>query len=120
MGLSLWAMYQGIVVILLLNILIAMMNNTYMKVWANVDTEWKYSKSHYQVQQYLAPRAIMPPPFRWFYYFARIVRRLKEIRCFRRRLSGTISGGRLEEEERKKAYLTLMRKLVTLKLQSET
>ena len=24
-------------------------NNTYMKVWANVDTEWKYSKSHYQV-----------------------------------------------------------------------
>ena len=33
-----------------------------------------------QVQQYLAPRAIMPPPFRWFYYFARIVRRMKEIR----------------------------------------
>ena len=69
-------------------------NNTYMKVWANVDTEWKYSKSHYQVvlylshfyilrvqvQQYLAPRAIMPPPFRWFYCFARIVRRVKEIR----------------------------------------
>ena len=22
-----------------------------MKVWANVDTEWKYSKSHYQVAQ---------------------------------------------------------------------
>ena len=118
-----------------------------MKVWANVDTEWKYSKSHYQVaqttqkyqqvpnvsqstrpsylhimsiqqkitqkykmnpkvtnepksakkhqlypkgtkpsypqimsvqvQQYLTPRAIMPPLFRWFYYFASIVRRLK-------------------------------------------
>ena len=91
-GLSLWAMYQGIVVILLLNILIAMMNNTYMRIWANVDTEWKFAKTHFQVLlttsakkihektqtlnshiiiqvQYLAPRAIMPPPFRCFYYF---------------------------------------------------
>ena len=34
-GLSLWAMYQGIVVILLFNILIAMMINTYMTIWAN-------------------------------------------------------------------------------------
>ena len=48
-GLSLWAMYQGIVVILLLNILIAMMNNTYMRIWANVDTEWKFAKTHFQV-----------------------------------------------------------------------
>ena len=34
----------------------------------------------FQVQQYLAPRAIMPPPLRWFYYFARIVKRVKEMR----------------------------------------
>jgi len=123
-GLGLWAMYQGIVVILLLNILIAMMNNTYMRIWANVDTEWKYSKSHYQVQQYLAPRAIMPPPFRWFYYFARIVKRVKEMRCIRRclgrRPSATISRGQNEEEEKKRAYLALMRKLVTMKLQNES
>ena len=24
--------------------------------------------------QYLAPRATLPPPFRWVYYFAKIVR----------------------------------------------
>ena len=49
MGLSLWAMYQGIICILLINILIAMMNTTFMKVWENVDGEWKFSKSHFQV-----------------------------------------------------------------------
>jgi len=73
MGLSLWAMYQGITVILLINILIAQMNNTYLKIWENVDAEWKYSKSYFQVQ-YLAPCAVLPPPFRWFYYFAKLRR----------------------------------------------
>ena len=49
MGLSLWAMYQGIICILLINILIAMMNTTYENVWKNVDGEWKFSKSHFEV-----------------------------------------------------------------------
>jgi hypothetical protein len=49
MGLSLWAMYQGITVVLLINILIALMHSTYVKVWENVDAEWKYSKSYFQV-----------------------------------------------------------------------
>ena len=45
----------------------------------------------------------------------------KIFRCFRsRRLPGTISGGQDEEEEKKRAYLALMRKLVTMKLQSES
>ena len=48
MAVSMWAMYQGITAILLINILIALMNSTYMRVWENVDTEWKYSKT-YQV-----------------------------------------------------------------------
>ena len=48
-GLSLWAMYQGVICILLINILIAMMNTTYNKVWENIDGEWKFSKSHFQV-----------------------------------------------------------------------
>jgi transient receptor potential cation channel subfamily C protein 4 len=49
MGLSMWAMYQGITVILLINILIALMNSTYGKFSQNVDAEWKYSKSYFQV-----------------------------------------------------------------------
>ena len=49
MGYTMWAIYQGLTAILLINILIAQMNSTYLRVWENVDTEWKYSKSFYQV-----------------------------------------------------------------------
>ena len=63
MGHAMWACYQGITVILLINILIAMMNTTFSKIWLMADTAWKYSKSFYQVE-FLDPRAILPPPFR--------------------------------------------------------
>ena len=33
----------------MLNLLIAIMNNRFNKVWATSDWEWKYSKSFYQV-----------------------------------------------------------------------
>ena len=45
MGIILWAVYQTIMAILLVNILIAIMNSTYMKVWESSNTEWKYSKT---------------------------------------------------------------------------
>jgi hypothetical protein len=73
MGYSMWAMYQGLTVILLMTILIAQMNSTYQRVWENVDAEWKYSKCFSQVQ-FLTPRAILPPPFRWVYYLARLIK----------------------------------------------
>ena len=63
MGYAMWACYQGITVILLINILIAMMNTTFSKIWQAADTAWKYSKSFYQVE-FLDSRAILPPPFR--------------------------------------------------------
>ena len=65
------------------------MNSTYLRVWENVDAEWKYTKSFSQVQffvwhpllqtfhiqvQFLTPRAILPPPFRWVYYLARLIK----------------------------------------------
>merc|ERR1712110_1088761 len=50
-----------------------MMNTTFSKIWQAADTAWKYSKSFYQVE-FLDSRAILPPPFRFFYYFAVFVR----------------------------------------------
>ena len=44
-GVSFWAVYLGIVAIILINILIALMNTTYTKISADSDIEWKYSKS---------------------------------------------------------------------------
>ena len=64
MGEIVWAAYQVIVVILLLNILIAKMNTTLMNLWDHADREWKYSKSFYQVE-FLSNEAIFPVPFRF-------------------------------------------------------
>ena len=49
MGMAVWTFYQAIVSILMLNVLIAIMNTTYAKVWANVDQEWKSQRTYYQV-----------------------------------------------------------------------
>ena len=49
MGRVVWGLYQIIVTILMLNILIAIMNTTYAKVWTNFDQEWKSQRTYYQV-----------------------------------------------------------------------
>ena len=50
MGMVIWGFYQIIMSILMLNILIAIMNTTYAKVWENVDQEWKSQRTYYQVK----------------------------------------------------------------------
>ena len=44
-----WALYQIIVAIVMINILIAILNNTFAEVRQKADAKWKYSKSYYQV-----------------------------------------------------------------------
>ena len=63
MGLVMWALFQGVTTIVLLNLLIALMNSTYTRVWSQSDTIWKHSKSLYQVK-FLDSRTSMPPPFK--------------------------------------------------------
>lgn len=53
MGMVIWGFYQIIMSILMLNILIAIMNTTYAKVWTNVDQEWKSQRTYYQVIAYI-------------------------------------------------------------------
>eukprot|EP00092_Neocalanus_flemingeri_P004977 GFUD01005353.1.p1 GENE.GFUD01005353.1~~GFUD01005353.1.p1 ORF type:complete len:895 (-),score=157.64 GFUD01005353.1:705-3389(-) len=117
MGLAFWAVYQAIIVILLINILIAMMNTTYTKVSEHADIEWKYSKSYYQVQ-FLAPRAVLPPPFRMFYYFSKLIRFLKRkcVSCCGDKLQGY---GQEDRGTRHKDYLKLLLKLVKTKQHSD-
>ena len=47
--LVIWALYQIVVAIVMINLLIAVMNNTFASVWQTADKKWKYSKSYYQV-----------------------------------------------------------------------
>ena len=44
-----WALYQIIVAIIMINLLIAVMNNTFASVWQTADKKWKYSRAYYQV-----------------------------------------------------------------------
>lgn len=106
MGLAFWATYQSIVVILLINVLIAMMNTTYTIVWEHADLHWNYSKSYFQVQ-FLDPKAVFPPPFTIFYYFASFMRSVKD--------ADNESGHNqnLDDQE----YANLLRKLVKKKRQ---
>lgn len=107
MPMAFWGIYQVIVVILMLNLLIAIMNNNFNSVWATSDMEWKYSKSVYQAQ-FLPSRAAVPSPFTWVYYIARAVYRSK--------------GGSLEpakEVEEKKKYFRLLKKLILIKERKE-
>jgi len=108
MGVTFFAVYQGITVIIMMNILIAMMNSTYSKVWENADKEWKYSKTFYKVQ-FLRPRETLPPPFRWVYYFAFFMRKLKHCK---------VQQNDKTSDEKKK-YVELMNKLIKRNMQEE-
>ena len=110
MGLTMWAMYQGLAAILLINLLVALMNSTYMKVWQNVDMEWKFSRTFFQVQ-YLAPRTVFPPPFRWLYYFAKLGRWIRRQRGGKEQSSG--------KESQVEEYMDLVHKLILTKIQSD-
>ena len=70
------AIYQATVILLLINTLIALMNTTYNTIWASSDTQWKYSKSFYQIQ-FLFPREALPSPFRVLYYGAKFLYRIR-------------------------------------------
>ena len=44
-----WGAYQITIAIVMVNLLIAMMCNTFSEVWKNADKNWKYSRTYYQV-----------------------------------------------------------------------
>ena len=74
---AMWAVYQAIIVLLLINILIALMNTTYNTIWSSSDTQWKYSKSLYQIQ-FFFPREALPSPFRVLYYLAKALYKIRQ------------------------------------------
>ena len=44
-----WAGYQIVIAMIMINLLIAIMNDTFTDIRKNADTNWKYSRSYYQV-----------------------------------------------------------------------
>lgn len=75
-GNLLYATYHVIAIVVLLNVLIAMMSNTYTRVEMDADIEWKFSRSKLWMS-YFDELGTVPPPFnilpspKSLYYFFR-------------------------------------------------
>lgn len=109
-----WALYQMIAAIIMINLLIAIMNNTFASVWQTADKKWKYSRTYYQAQ-FLMEKSTFPPPFQWIYYVAKFVHWCKK--------DSTKDQGEepvdSKTREKKKKYLRLLKKLITIKQNKE-
>ena len=107
MSVGMWAIYQVIIAIILLNLLIALMNDTYSKIAKNADTEWKYNKTCY-LMTFLTPKSAVPAPFNVFYYFARWISLLRN-KCKWKQYN-TINGSK------RKKYVRLLERLIKSKM----
>lgn len=64
-ALLMFGSYSVINIIVLLNMLIAMMSNSYQIISERSDTEWKFARSHLWIS-YFDDGATLPPPFNLF------------------------------------------------------
>ena len=101
-GIVIWMSYQIIMSVLMLNILIAIMNTTYSKVWQSAESKWKFERTRYLVglteshfrklsisesmcffpqAEFTPPRASFPSPFRFLYYLAKAAYLWKQKKC---------------------------------------
>ncbi|XP_077863421.1 short transient receptor potential channel 5-like [Saccoglossus kowalevskii] len=64
-GRLLYAAYHILAIVVLLNILIAMMSNTYTRIEEDADIQWKYSRSRLWMSFY-EENSTLPPPFSLF------------------------------------------------------
>jgi transient-receptor-potential-like protein len=64
-GLLMFGSYSVINVIVLLNLLIAMMSNSYAMIVEQADTEWKFARTKLWMS-FIEESATLPPPFNIF------------------------------------------------------
>ncbi|XP_070557752.1 short transient receptor potential channel 4-like [Ptychodera flava] len=95
MGLTLYGLFCIIVMLVLLNLCIAMMSDTYTKIKENIDVEWKFVRTCMWLDFFVGP--VLPPPFNLIpspESMSNVVRRL-----FRRVLGKRYEGVRNEDSE---------------------
>lgn len=64
-ALLMFGSYSVINIIVLLNMLIAMMSNSYQIIYEKSDVEWKFARSHLWIS-YFDDGSTLPPPFNLF------------------------------------------------------
>jgi len=109
-GLAVWAVYQIMVSIIMLNILIAIMNSTYGEVWGRIDREYRYSKTYYEAQ-FFGPHAAFPPPFQWVYLIVQMVYNIKKKEASKREERNVM--------DKKKKYFDCLKEVIQVKQQKD-
>lgn len=108
-GLLMFGSYSVINVIVLLNLLIAMMSNSYAMIDEHSDTEWKFARTKLWLS-YFEESSTLPPPFNIF----PTVKLLFKFcgRKTKREIQRESTIRRKEEKERDNRYTNVMRALV--------
>uniref|UniRef100_A0A182YA85 Transient receptor ion channel domain-containing protein n=1 Tax=Anopheles stephensi TaxID=30069 RepID=A0A182YA85_ANOST len=108
-GLLMFGSYSVINVIVLLNLLIAMMSNSYAMIDEHSDTEWKFARTRLWMS-YFEESSTLPPPFNIFPNMKHLMRLFGKKK--KRDLKRESTIRRKEDKERAERYTNVMRALV--------
>ncbi|XP_075234262.1 transient-receptor-potential-like protein isoform X1 [Lycorma delicatula] len=109
-GLLMFGSYSVINVIVLLNLLIAMMSNSYAMIEEHADTEWKFARTKLWMS-YFEESATLPPPFNVF-PTPKLIFKLLGIRKKDKLRRLSLRRKEKAEKERDYRYTAVMRSLV--------
>ncbi|XP_055601082.1 transient-receptor-potential-like protein [Uranotaenia lowii] len=108
-GLLMFGSYSVINVIVLLNLLIAMMSNSYAMIDEHSDTEWKFARTRLWMS-YFEESSTLPPPFNIFPNMKHLMRLFGTKK--KRNIQRESTIRRKEDKERAERYTNVMRALV--------
>ncbi|XP_070534853.1 transient receptor potential-gamma protein-like [Ptychodera flava] len=112
-GYFLFAVYHIIAIVALLNILIAMMSNTYTRIEEDADIQWKFSRSNLWISYYEEDASLYPP--------FNLIPTMTDFRSFYFHLTKSCKAEALDDKRRKKdvrihsmdaEYKDLMKELI--------
>ncbi|XP_057381258.1 transient-receptor-potential-like protein isoform X2 [Daphnia carinata] len=111
-GMLIFGAYSVINVVVLLNLLIAMMSNSYSLITEHSDTEWKFARSKLWMSYFDATGHTLPPPFNLLPTPKKIMRLFcRKSNASNPKLRRTSTKGR-HASERDYCYTAVMRSLV--------
>ncbi|KAJ7372243.1 Short transient receptor putative channel 1 [Desmophyllum pertusum] len=85
-GITLFGAFNLIAVLVALNMLIAILNDSYVQITANLDTEWKFNRTKLWLS-WVYKESVLPPPFNLLYLslpFLWVMKRVMTACCSKR------------------------------------
>ncbi|KAJ7372248.1 hypothetical protein OS493_019692 [Desmophyllum pertusum] len=120
-GMTLFGAFNIVAVLVALNMLIAMLNESYTRITANLDTEWKFTRTKLWLS-WVYKKSVLPPPFNLLYLllpFLWVMKRLMTACCskgvllfvkrfFKKKPKSTWKVRRIDEKERREVIRQLI------------